>query len=247
VSSSPSGARRDRAEVVIARELSTLAEANAGSLPRGYANRVASTLRAEGVGIRRQDALRLIREYADFLQLPGVTTKAQPERFVPARSAAAQALKREAALDVVALMRRKGFSLARAVQAHNREQPESRISEASVKRLVPRALEKRGTRWQATRYDRFARTTDAITTQGVIRVTVRDSRTVSLIARHAAAVTAYLIHDADASVLRPFRNKHFRVEKRSYVLETDLETLERSSLGGEYDDLVIGSGQEMST
>jgi len=243
---SPRG-RRDQAEAVIARELSALAEGNAGALPQGYANRVAGALREEGVGIRRQDALRLIREYADFLQLPGVTIQPQPERFAPARAAGDRALKQAGSLDVVARMRRERLSLAQAVRDHNRERPEARVSVASVKRLVPRALEKRGTRWQATAYDRYARSTDVITTRGVIRVTIRDSRTASLIARHHQAVGLYLEGKADASVLRPFRGKHFRVKKHAYVLETDPEALEQLGLGGELDDLVIGSGQEMSS
>lgn len=247
MSSSPGGGRRGQAEAVIARELSALAEGNAGSLPRGYANRVAATLRAEGIGIRRQDALRLIREYADFLQLPGVTTQAQPERFIPARAAGDKALKRAGALDVVSRMRREGLSLSQAVRDHNRERPEVRVSVATVKRLVPRALEKRSTRWQATAYDRYARATDVITTRGVLRVTIYDSRTASLIARHHQAVRAYLEGTADASILRPFQGKHFRVNKRAYVLETNPETLEQLGLGGELDDLVIGSGQEMSS
>ncbi len=240
-------ARRGRAEGVIARELALLAEANAGQLPRGYANRVTATLRAEGVGIRRQDALRLIGEYAEFLQLPGTAVQRMPERFAPAKSATAQALKRGAALNVVALMRREGLSLGAAVRQHNQERPETRISATAVKRLVPRALEKQGSRWRASRYDRYARSTDVITTRGVAKVTVRDSRTAWLIARHAATVRLYLDGQADASVLRPFRGKSFRTGKRIYVLETDPDTLKELALGGEFDDLVIGSGQELST
>lgn len=77
-------------------------------------------------------------------------------------------------------------------------------------------------------------------------MTVRDSRTASLIARHAAVVNAYLSGTADAAVLRPFRGKGFRVGKQTYVLEIDPEQLARLALGGEFDDLIIGSGQEMS-
>ncbi len=238
--------RRGVAEGVITRELARLAEANAGTLPRGSANRVVEALRAEGVGLRRQDALRLVGEYADFLQIPGKAAQAAPERFAPAKSAAAKAAKRAAALDVVALMRREGLSLRQAVGRHNREWPDARISGDSVKRLVPRALEKQGGTWRPTRYDRYARSTDAITTRGVVRVTVRDSRTASLIARHAAAVNAFLGGTADDSALRPFRGKSFRAGKQTYVLETDPEQLARLALGGEFDDLIIGSGQEVS-
>ncbi len=77
-------------------------------------------------------------------------------------------------------------------------------------------------------------------------MTVRDSRTASLIARHAAAVHAYLGGTADESVLRPYRGKSFRAGKQTHVLETDPEQLARLALGGEFDDLIIGSGQEMS-
>jgi hypothetical protein len=240
-------ARRDRAEAVIARELTSLAEGNGGTLPRGYANRVTETLRTEGVGIRRQDALRLIGEYADYLQLPGTVAKRRPERFAPAKFATAQVVKREAALDVVALMRREGYSLRQAVRHHNRTRPDARVSESSVRRLVPNALEKHGNRWKATRYDRYARSTDAITNQGVIRVTIHDSRTASLIGRHAAAVRAYLEGRADVSVLRPFQGKSFRTRKRAYVLETNPDVLDLWAMGGEFDDLIIGSGQEIAT
>ncbi len=239
--------RREIAEGVIARELARLAQTNAGTLPRGYANRIVETLRAENVGIRRQDALRLVGEYADFLQTPGKVSQRSPERFAPARSTAAQAAKREAALDVVALMRREELSLTQAVRRHNREWPDARVSAASVKSLVPRALEKRGATWQPTRYDRYARTTDALTTEGVVKVTVRDSRTASLISRHGNAVQAYVWGRADESVLKPYRGKRFRAGKQTYVLETDPDTLIRWGLGGVFDDLVIGSGQEVTT
>ncbi|MDP9354989.1 MAG: hypothetical protein M3R02_06840 [Chloroflexota bacterium] len=239
--------RRSRAEEVIARELARLAEANGGTLPRGSANRVYEALRAEGVGIRRQDVLRLVGEYADFLRIPGAASRPAPERFAPARSEAAKAAKRAAALDVVALMRRDNLSLAEAVRRHNRERPDARVSADSVKRAVPRSLEKRGGAWRPTAHDRYARSSDAITTRGVVRVTVRDSRTASLIARHHNAVDAFLRGDADVSVLRPFRGKRFRAGKQTYVLETDPATLERLALGGEFDDLVIGSAQEVTT
>ncbi|MDP9357436.1 MAG: hypothetical protein M3R02_19535 [Chloroflexota bacterium] len=238
--------RRDAAEEVIVRELGRLVDVGGGQLPRGYANQIYQTLRAAGLGIRRQDTLRLTREYAEFLQAPGQVRRAVPERHAPARSEAAQAVKRQAALDVVALIRRDGLSLGQAVRAHNRTWPEARVSAASVKRLVPKALEMRGSRWRATAYDRYARTTDAITTRGVERVTVRDSRTASLIARHAAAVDAYLSGKADASVLHPFRGKSFRGQKRAYQLETDPARLEELGTAGELNDLEIGSHQGLA-
>jgi len=244
--SSPSGGRRDRAEAVIARELAQLAEGNGGRLPRGYANQVTRTLRDAGVGIRRQDALRLIGEYADYLQLSGKASQRMPERFAPAKSASAQALKREGALNVVALMRREGLSLTQAVRHHNRERPEARVSARSVTQLVANALTRQGNRWKPTRHDRYARRTDALTTRGIVRVTVRDSRTASLIGRHASAVGLYLEGKAGEEVLRPFRGTRFRSGGQTYVLETDPATLERWGLGGEYDDLIIGSGQEIA-
>ena len=246
MSSSSSAGRRDRVETVIARELASLAEANAGTLPRGYANRVTRTLKAEGVGIRRQDALRLIGEYAGYLQLPGTASQRVPERYAPAKSAAAEALKREAVFNVAALSRRKGISLTQAVRLRNWEHPGARVSVASVRRLIPNAFVKQGNRWQVTPYDRYARTTDALTTRGIVRVTVRDSRTASLIGRHAAAVRLYLEGKAGEEALRPFRGKRFRSGGHTYVLETDPATLERWGLGGEYDDLIIGSGQEIA-
>jgi hypothetical protein len=242
---SAASARREQAEGAIARELAAIAEEHGGALPTGYANRVYRSLQAAGVGIRRQDALKLIGEYAEYLQIPGRVSRAQPERFAPSRSAIARASKREAALDVVARMRRDGLSLTAAVREHNRERPDQAISADAVKRSVPRAIEQRGRSWRPTAFDRYARTTDAITTHGIRRVTVRDSRTASLIGRHAAAVRAYVAGDADEGVLRPFRGKRFRAGKITHVLETDPAVLERLAQGGELDELEIGSSQDL--
>lgn len=241
-----SAARRDAAEGVILREVGRLADANGGVLPRGASSAIYRTLQAEGVGIRKQDALRLVGEYADFLGVPGRVARSDPERFAPARSASSTALKREAALDVVARMRRGKLSLSAAVREHNRRKPDQPISADAVKRYAPNALEKRGRTWKPTRFDKYGRTTDAITTEGVKRVTVRDSRAASLIGQHDAAVRAFLSGEKDESVLRPFRGKGFRTNKRYYALETDAEELKRLALGGAYDGMIVGSHQEVA-
>jgi hypothetical protein len=241
-----SAGRRDAAETVIARELSRLADANSGVLPRGAATAIYRTLRAEGVGMRKQDALRLIGEYADYLRISGRTVRLNPERYAPAKSASSVAAKRQAALDVVARMRREGLSLPVAVREHNRERPDQTVSADSVKRYAPNAVQKRGRTWAPTAFDRYARSTDAVTTSGVVRVTVRDSRAASLIARHDAAVRAYLRGDRDERVLHPFRGKGFRVNKRFYALETDPERLKRLADGGAYDGMIVGSYQEVA-
>jgi hypothetical protein len=239
--------RQERADQIITRELSALAESNDGSLPRGYANRIVETLKNEGVGTRRTNALKSIREWAEYLQMPGVVTRTDPEQHVTQRAHYGKPIKQQAALSVVAIMRREKQSLTAAVDRHNRENPQNRISAKTVKSLVPNALEKRGRFWKATRYDRYARVTDVIATKGVLDLTIRDSRTSSLIARHHAAVRAYLSGEADEDILRRFHGKYFRVDKREYTLETDPAILVQLGLGGELDDLIIGSGQETSS
>lgn len=237
-----SAARAD-VDGLVAGELARLAEANGGTLPRGAATRVYEALRAAGAGIRKTDALALVRDYGEYLELPGRVTRTAPERYVTTRSQAGAALKREGALDVVARMRREGLSLPEAVRRHNAERPATPVSAASVRRHVPNALEKRNGRWQATTYDRYERTTDAITTEGVKRVTLRDSRSTSLVNSHWNAVDAYLAGRSGESALRPFKGKGFTVNKRFYALETDPDKLVRLQEGGAFDDLVIGSGQ----
>lgn len=241
-----SAARRDAAEGVIVRELGRLADANGGVLPRGASTAIYRTLKAEGVGIRKQDALRLVGEYADYFQLPGRVVRIAPERYAPAKSAISVAVKRQGAFDVVARMRRDGLSLLAAVRAHNKERPDQPVSVDSVKKYAPKALEKRGRSWKPTKFDRYARTTDAVTTEGVKRVTVRDSRAASLIAKHDAAVRAYLRGDKDESVLRRFGGKGFTANKRYYALETDPERLKRLAEGGAYDGMIVGSYQEVA-
>src|SRR5215217_2976498 len=98
--------RREAAENLVLRGSARLSKANGGRLPAGAASQIYRTLRAEGIGIRKQDALRRVGEYADFLRVPGRVVRLRAERYAPARSATAKALKKEAALDVVALMRR---------------------------------------------------------------------------------------------------------------------------------------------
>jgi hypothetical protein len=237
---------RAEAEGIVASELARLAEANGGALPRGAATRVYEALRAAGVGMRKKDALALVRDYGEYLELPGRVTRPSPERYATTRSRAGFDLKRGAALDVVARMRRDGLSLPQAVRAHNAERPDSPVSEHSVRRHAPGAIEKRNGRWKATPYDRYARSTDAITTRGVQRVTVRDSRTASLIARHWNAVDAFLAGRSGESALWPFKGKGFTVSKLFYALETDPERLMVLAEGGAFDDLVIGSGQGVS-
>lgn len=239
--------RQDNADRIIARELAAMTESNRVSLPRGYANRIVQTLKDEGVGIRRTTALKSIREWAAYLQTPGAITRSDPQQYITQRAQYGKPLKQQAALSVVSIMRRDKQSLASAVDRHNRTNPQNRISAKTVKALVPNALEKRGRHWKATQYDRYARVTDVITTRGVVQLTIRDSRTSSLIARHHTAVRAFLNSEADESILAWFHGKQFRVNKREYTLETDPEKLAQLGLGGELDDLIVGSGQEMSS
>ncbi len=62
-------------------------------------------------------------------------------------------------------------------------------------------------------------------------VTVRDSRTASLIAEHANAVRHYL-HTGDDSRLRELRRTTFRLRGRTFRLVADEDLIGRPAEGG---------------
>jgi hypothetical protein len=72
----------------------------------------------------------------------------------------------------------------------------------------------------------------ALTPLGPEQVTVRDSRTASLLGEHANAVAAY-IETGDEEPLRRLRRRTIRIRGRPVVLETDPIRLDRLASGGE--------------
>jgi hypothetical protein len=71
-----------------------------------------------------------------------------------------------------------------------------------------------------------------VTPAGPVPVTVRDSRTASLLAEHANAVAAY-IETGDEEPLRRLRRRVVRIQRQPVVLATDPVRLDRLAAGGE--------------
>jgi hypothetical protein len=72
----------------------------------------------------------------------------------------------------------------------------------------------------------------AVTRDGPVEVTVRDSRTASLLSQHANAVQRYL-NLGDEEPLRQLSRHTIRIRGQPLVLETDPVRLDRLAAGGE--------------
>jgi hypothetical protein len=131
---------------------------------------------------------------------------------------------RERALDALALTRR-GYSLSRASDL-------ARTDPRTVRRHAGRAFRKAGGLWRPTPFDRIPREMTAITPGGPVPVTVRDSRTASLLAEHANAVAAY-VETGDEDPLRRLRRHVVRIRGQPVVLATDPVRLDRLAAGHE--------------
>ena len=166
-------------------------------------------------------------------------TKRRPPRGV-ARKAKARAARtalrtqqaQQRSLEGLHLMRGRSLSFARAAR-------EAGTTPRTMRRYVGTALktDPRG-RIVATTFDRIPRTIKFITPEGVIDLTVRDSRTASRVARHLAAVHRYLI-TGNARGLRAFWGKSVRTGKVGFPFVVDRKTLERLAAAGElsFEDL----------
>ena len=131
---------------------------------------------------------------------------------------------RERSLDALAL-RRRGYSLRRAADL-------ARTDPRTVRRHVGTALRKEGGRWVASPFDRIPREMTVLTPSGPEVVTVRDSRTASLLAEHANAVAVY-IERGDEEPLARLRRRRVQIRGQSVVLATDPVRLDRLAAGGE--------------
>lgn len=80
--------------------------------------------------------------------------------------------------------------------------------------------------------DRIPREMTAVTPAGPVPVTVRDSRTASLLAEHANAVAKY-IELGDEKPLGRLRRRVVRIRGQPVVLETDPARLDRLAAGHE--------------
>jgi len=196
-------------------------------------------LQAMGLGIRRTDLLRFVREFSSEFGIVR-RTQAAPERFIARGAAAAEAKRRDAA-SVLSLARREhGGKLAPALRQFNRENPGRAISLDSMRRYGGTAVRKERGRWIATAYDRLERTMKGITTEGVQELRIRDSRTASLIAEHLNAVHDFMRTGDEAPLIR-FRGRSFTVAGHRYTFEIDPDVLLTLDEGGEFDDLDPGT------
>lgn len=148
-----------------------------------------------------------------------MTRRQRPRKPIPPDSTP-----RERALDALAL-RRRGYSLRQAADL-------ARTDPRTVRRHVGQALRKEGGRWVASPFDRIPREMTVLTPTGPEVVTVRDSRTASLLAEHANAVAAY-IERGDEEPLARLRRHRVQIRGQPVVLATDPVRLDRLAAGGE--------------
>jgi hypothetical protein len=132
----------------------------------------------------------------------------------------------ERALAALALSRREGVSLTRASRA-------THTTRRTVLRYAGRGFRKEGRRHLPRPFDRIPREVEVLTDRGPEWVTVRDSRTVSLIAEHANAVDFYLKNRGDESRLRALPRHEIVVAGRRIVLPIEPELIDRLAAGGE--------------
>jgi hypothetical protein len=132
---------------------------------------------------------------------------------------------RDRALAAIARMRREGLSLRQASDL-------TRTDPRTVRRHAAASLRRTGRRWVPKPYDRLAREMTALTPDGPMEVTVRDSRSATLLAEHANAVRAY-IETGDERPLRQLRRRVIRIRGQPVLLETDPVRLDHLAAGGE--------------
>jgi hypothetical protein len=129
-------------------------------------------------------------------------------------------------------MRRDGLTIQEAARR-------AKTTPRTMHAIVPRAL-KVGSdrRVRATGYDRYARRMSILTPGGKQEVSVRSSRTASLIAEHLVAVDRYL-KTGNRDLLDRFRDRRFRAGTLDVEFLTDGTTLKRLGHLGEvgFEDL----------
>jgi hypothetical protein len=158
-----------------------------------------------------------------------VRTKAEHESLRPASR-----LTHGRALEALSLMRHRSLPIKRAAA-------EAGTTVEAILKYGGTALG-RGARggYSPRPVDRLFRQLRALTPSGSVSIEVRDSRSASLISRHANAIRRYLA-TGDAAPLREFRRKSVRSNKRGYRLlsDLDLDTIDQFARAGEisYEDL----------
>jgi hypothetical protein len=142
--------------------------------------------------------------------------------------------KRAEALAVAADMRRNGWSLTRATR-------ENGIGVFDALRFGGGLFRKGSNgRYTAGKYDRQYQPMEVLTTEGIVTVETRDSRTRSLLGRHEGAVGSYLGGRGDAR-LRTLPRRTFVANGQKHTLATNPRTISEMDRRGEvaYEDLYV--------
>jgi hypothetical protein len=133
---------------------------------------------------------------------------------------------RERALEVIQLMRSKGFSLTRAAR-------EAHTTPETTRKKVGQALKRsKNGCYAATASDRLTRRVWFLTPTGKVEVAVRGSRAASRVAQHSAAIHHFL-KTGDSGPLGAFQGQAIRSRNQTYIFLTDTEALERLADAGE--------------
>lgn len=143
----------------------------------------------------------------------------------PRGNAKAQDARRRA-LEALALMRGRGWSLAKAAR-------EALTTPRTVARYAASAIRKTGSgRFAAKPFDRLTRSLRFLTPDGQITIIVRSSKMASRIGEYWTAVDRYL-STGNADKLQKFVGKSIRIGKTRFDFVTDQKILDRVASAGE--------------
>jgi hypothetical protein len=128
---------------------------------------------------------------------------------------------RTRALNVLAHMRRQHLSLAAACRLEH-------VKPATARRYVGSAVRQNrsGSRYRATKGDRFRRDLQIPAASGPMTIPVYGSKNAENISKYLNAVAHYL-RTGDQTRLRPFKGKTLKVGGKRIKLLTDPEALSR--------------------
>lgn len=130
-----------------------------------------------------------------------------------------EALARSQALEGISLMRREGYSLARAAR-------EVGLTPRAVRSWTGPTIRKDGRRYVPKKFDKLVRQMKVTTVRGIISVPIHDSRAASKLGAYNAAVKQAL--NGNRAALNRFRGKTLRTGgKRAFPFITDMRVLVR--------------------
>lgn len=135
------------------------------------------------------------------------------------------------ALKALSLMRR-GLSLTAAAT-------QARTTPETVRKYAGRAIDRQSNgHYEARPWDRMKRSVRILTPTGPERITVKDSRTATLISDYWNEIDRFVLSGATEGLKR-FVNASFQVDGVKYGFLTDLNQIERLAFAGEisFEDL----------